>query len=170
LKVLLTGPPRSGKSTLIERIIARLDRPLAGFFTGEIKEHGRRVGFALKTLDGREGVLARVGHESAHRVGPYGVNLADLDRLAVPSMRPDDPAALVIVDEIGKMECFSSRFRRAVIDLLDSEHDVLGSIALKGQTFIQKIKSRADVDLIEVTPANRDRLVDLADRFRGPAG
>jgi len=165
LNVLLTAPPRSGKSTLIERIVARLDRPLAGFLTREIRERGRRVGFAINTLDGQEGVLAHVGHKSRHRVGQYGVNLADLDRIAVPSLRPDDPAALVIVDEIGQMECFSQKFRQAVVDLLDSDSDVLGSIALKGGSFIQSIKARPGVEVIAVTPANRDQLVGLAARF-----
>lgn len=165
LKVLLTGPPRSGKSTLIERIVNRLDRPLAGFLTREIRESGRRVGFTINTLDGQEGVLAHVGHKSKHKVGQYGVNLADLDRIAVPSLQPDDPAALVIVDEIGKMECFSSRFKQAVVDLLDSDRDVLGSIALKGGTFIKNIKTRVDVEVIALTPANRDHLVGLAGRF-----
>ncbi len=166
--MLLTGLPGSGKSTLIERIIARLDRPVAGFVTREIRERGRRVGFALTTLDGQEGVLAHAGHRSGHRVGRYGVNLADLDRLAVPAIQPRDPTALVIVDEIGKMECLSSRFRQAVLELFDSDQDVLGTIALKGGTYMQNIKTRADVELIEVTPANRDRLVDMADRFQLP--
>jgi len=165
LKVLLTGAPRSGKSTLIERIVSRLDRPVAGFLTREIRERGRRVGFTINTLDGQEGVLAHVGHKSKHKVGQYGVNLADLDRIAVPSIQPVDPAALVIVDEIGKMECFSEKFRQAVLDLLDSDHDVLGSIALKGGSFIRSIKARVDVEVIEVTPANRDGLVGLAARF-----
>ncbi|MBU0517028.1 MAG: AAA family ATPase [Proteobacteria bacterium] len=165
LRVLLTGPPRSGKTTLIERIVRRLDRPVAGFFTREIREHGRRVGFSIITLTGQEGVLAHVYHQSRHKVGRYGVNLADLDRIAVPSVQPDDRAALVIVDEIGRMECLSEKFRLAVIDLLDSDHDVLGSIAQGGGPFIQGLKARADVELIAVTPANRDELVGLADGF-----
>jgi nucleoside-triphosphatase THEP1 len=165
LKVLLTGPPGSGKSTLIERIIARLDRPRTGFLTREIRERGRRVGFALTTLDGRQGILAHVGHSSRHRVGRYGVNLTDLERIAVPAIQPPDPTVLVIVDEIGKMECFSSLFRQAVVDLFESDHDVLGSIALKGGPFIHGLKSRAGVELIEITPAGRDELICLADRF-----
>jgi len=168
LNLLLTGPPGSGKSTLIERIIARLSRPLAGFYTREIRQGGRRVGFSLITLDGREGVLARRGLDSPFKVGVYGVNLADLDRLAVPALEPSGPDCLVVIDEIGRMECFSAGFRRALLAVLDSENDVLGSISLKGGSFIQAIKARPDVELIQIGPANRDDLVSLAERFGRP--
>lgn len=165
MNLLITGPPRSGKSTLIERIIERLDRPASGFFTREIREHGRRIGFSIVTLDGQEGVLAHQGIKSRYRVGKYGVNLEDLHRLALPSMTTNEPDRLVIVDEIGKMECFSPRFRDTLIRLLDSENDVLGSISLRGGPFIESIKARPDVEMIEVRPDNRDHLVSLADRF-----
>jgi nucleoside-triphosphatase THEP1 len=36
---------------------------------------------------------------------------------------------------------------------------VLASISIKGNEFIQKIKQRSDIRLIEVTPGNRDQLV-----------
>jgi nucleoside-triphosphatase THEP1 len=57
--ILLTGPPRCGKSTLIEKLIKQIHRPVTGFFTREMKKKGRRVGFSIVTLDGREGILAQ---------------------------------------------------------------------------------------------------------------
>ena len=56
--ILITGPPRCGKSTLIEKVVSRIERPVTGFFTREIKGKGRRVGFSINTLDGKEGILA----------------------------------------------------------------------------------------------------------------
>ena len=44
---LLMGPPGVGKTTLLRRLIALLDVPAAGFFTAEIREGGRRVGFEI---------------------------------------------------------------------------------------------------------------------------
>ncbi|MEW5722388.1 MAG: nucleoside-triphosphatase [Thermodesulfobacteriota bacterium] len=160
--ILVTGTPGCGKSTLIERIIGRLDRPLTGFFTREIKEKGRRTGFAIITLDGQRGVLAHLGHSSRFRVGRYGVNLEDLERIAVPSLRPREPGQVVVVDEIGKMECFSDLFQKTLLETLASPHRVLGSIALRGGRFIQEIKARPDVRLVLVTKDNRDRLITLA--------
>ena len=140
--ILLTGPPRCGKSTVIEKIVEQIQRPVVGFFTREIKEKGRRVGFSINTLDGREGVLAHEDSKSPVRVGKYGVNLDELERIAVPPMIPSKPDEIVVIDEIGKMECYSPLFRETLISTLNSANSVVGSIAQKGSPFIEKIKGR----------------------------
>ena len=65
---------------------------------------------------------------------------------------------IIILDEIGKMECFSERFREAALKALDSKNVVLGTIAVGGDDFIRGIKTRSDVKVYEVTLENRDRL------------
>ena len=154
--ILLTGPPRCGKSTVIEKVVKEIHKPVTGFFTREIREKGRRVGFSIITLDGEEGVLAHEDSKSPARVGKYGVNLDELDRIAVPAMIPSKPDEIVIIDEIGKMECFSPRFRETLIKTLDSANLVVGSIAQKGGPFIEKIKERKDVLLVTVSEKNRN--------------
>ncbi len=160
--ILITGPPRSGKSTLIEKLVNRIGRPVTGFFTREIREKGRRVGFSILTLDGKEATLAHENVESPFKVGKYGIQVQELDRIAVPSMIPSSPKEVVIIDEIGKMECLSPLFRKTLIETLDSRNPVIGSVALKGGPFIEKIKEREDVHLIFMSEKNRDSLaVDL---------
>ncbi len=156
---LVTGPPRCGKSTLIERIVSEIHMPITGFFTREIMEKTRRVGFRIVTLHGEEGMLAHEPIRSKFRVGKYGVNLDDMERIAVPSIVPSRPDEIVIIDEIGKMECYSSLFRQTLARTLDSPNKVLGSVALKGGPFIEQIKNRSDVRLTMVTEQNRDELV-----------
>ena len=159
--ILVTGPPRCGKSTLIERVVGRVQKPMTGFFTREMRQGGKRVGFSITTLDGKEGVLAHQDTKSRFRVGKYGVNLDHIDQIAVPSMVPANADEIVVIDEIGKMECFSYLFRQTLLNVLDSDNSVLGSIALKGDKFIQKIREREDVLLIHITENNRDELVDF---------
>ena len=159
--VLFTGAPGCGKSTLIEKIVKRSRGSKTGFFTKEIREKGHRVGFALKTLEGKQGVLAHKDIDSPFRVGKYGVNVDDIDRIAVPSMIPDKEDQMVVIDEIGKMECFSIPFKEALVRLLESNNPVLGSIALKGGPFIEKIKKRKDVHLILITEKNRDIFINM---------
>ena len=156
--ILLTGPPGCGKSTIIERIVERINLPCTGFFTREMRERGRRVGFSITTLDGRRGVMAHIDIRSRYRVGKYGVNLKNVDTIAVPSMVAENDNVIVVVDEIGKMECFSALFRHTLVTVLDSPNTVVGSIALKGDAFINAIKKRPDSRLIPVSEKNRDVL------------
>jgi nucleoside-triphosphatase THEP1 len=157
--VLFTGPPRCGKTTLIERFVEKLNRSATGFFTKEIKEAVGRVGFVIQTLDGKEAVLAHRNIESKYRVGAYGVVAENIDKFAVPAMTPKKPDEIVIIDEIGKMECFSTLFKERLVAVFDSENPVVGTVSLKGNRFIQKIKKRKDVLLIHITEINRDELL-----------
>ena len=159
--ILVTGPPRSGKSTLIEKVVQGISRPATGFFTQELREKGRRVGFSITTLEGKTGVLAHQGIRSKFRVGKYGVNLEDLDQIAVPAMIPSAPDQIVVVDEIGKMECFSRLFKETLLEVLSSDNLVIGSVAIKGDRFIQSIKKRDDVSLVSITEKTRDAALQL---------
>jgi len=160
--MLLTGPPRCGKSTLIEKVVTRIQKPMTGFITSEIREEGKRVGFSIETLDGKEGVLAHEKIRGRYRVGKYGVNLHDIDQIAVPSMLPNQSDTIIVIDEIGKMECFSPLFRQILMKILDFDNPVLGTVAQKGDRFIQKIKEREDILLIHVSEKNRDELVTFS--------
>ncbi|MFH1623681.1 MAG: nucleoside-triphosphatase [Pseudomonadota bacterium] len=156
--IFLTGPPNSGKTTVIKKVLSCLKRPGRGFHTQEIKRDGRRVGFMMVTTDGKEGLLAHEEIESAFSVRRYGVSIENIAHIAVPSIITKFDEEIIILDEIGKMECYSERFREAALKALDSKNIVLGTIAVGGDTFIREIKARNDVKLYEVTLENRDRL------------
>lgn len=156
---LVTGPPRCGKSTLIESVASRIEGPLIGFFTREIRESGRRTGFKIITLDGKEGILAHERIKGRVRVGKYGLNLNDLDAIAIPAMIPTKRDEIVVIDEIGKMECYSTLFRSTLVETLNSSNRVIGSIAMKGTFFIDEIKNRRDVKLFLVSEGTRNSLV-----------
>ena len=158
--ILLTGWPGVGKTTILKRVLSLLKREAGGFYTEEIRTDHRRVGFKIVTLEGREGVLAHVDYESKWRVGRYGVDLGNLEEIAVPAILEGIEEELVIIDEIGKMELFSSEFREAVIQALDSPTPVLGAIMLKPHPFADGVKGRPDVQIFVVTRDNRDTLVD----------
>ncbi len=158
--ILLLGKPGTGKTTVIRRVVGLLGRAsTSGFYTEEMREANRRVGFSVETLDGQKTVLAHVTIRSAHRVGKYGVNLEALERLAVPAIDPLQTASkLLVIDEIGKMECLSPSFREAVLRALTSDRFVLGTVPAKGNSFIREIACRGDVELVEVTAKNRNSL------------
>jgi nucleoside-triphosphatase len=158
---LLRGEPGIGKTTLIHQVLADLPVQAAGFFTREIRSGKKRVGFELVTLDGRQGTLAHLTCKSSYKVGNYGVDLKVMERLAVPALESalKFQAPLIVIDEIGKMECFSKKFRDLTIACLDSPMTVFGSVQTFSHPMIEMIMNRPDVVLIEVTAANRDQLV-----------
>lgn len=157
--IFLTGAPSSGKTTIIKKVIGRLSHPANGFYTEEERGEGRRVGFLMKSLDGRTGHLAHEKIQSEFLIRRYGVSIENIETIAVPSIVPLK-RNIIILDEIGKMECFSALFRRAAIAALDSDNTVVGTITFGGDDFIQGIKERSDLDLLEVTPENRNALLD----------
>lgn len=159
MNLLVTGRPGIGKTTLLERVVAALPPgTVSGFVTREERAGGRRTGFVIRTLDGRTAVLARVGREPGPRVGRYGVDLAALEAIAVPTLEPRVGVRLLVIDEIGKMECLSGRFRAAVQAALDGPLGVLATIAQAGEGFLAAVRDRPDVRLLEVTRDNRDAL------------
>ncbi len=80
--------------------------------------------------------------------------------MAVPSIKPI-ANQVIIMDEIGKMECFSSRFMAASQQALDSPNMVVGTITFGGTDYIELVKKREDIEIIEVTPLNRDELPEI---------
>jgi len=155
--ILLTGAPSSGKTTVIKKIIKNLNIPACGFYTQEEKQIDKRVGFLMRSLNGKKAYLAHQNIESEYRIRRYGVSISNIENIAVPSIYPKKNI-IIVLDEIGKMECFSEKFRIAAIKALDSENIVIGTVTLGGGDFIEKIKQRQDIEILEVTPENRNSL------------
>jgi len=157
--ILLTGKPGIGKTTTIKLIVGQLEtKEVAGFWSQEIREKGKRVGFSIETLSGKTGILAHVNHNTGPRVSKYHVNIDDIDSLMVPEMvsaRQSD--RIIIIDEIAKMELFSQRFVNEVLRCLDTSR-VIGTIQEQRHPVLDRIRSRDDVELIELTVMNRDQV------------
>jgi nucleoside-triphosphatase len=159
--ILLTGPPGSGKTTAIRRVVRALEVPAGGFYTEEIREGRRRVGFRIVTLEGREAVMAHVDFGGPQRVSRYGVDVDAIDGLAVESMRQAlEAQRLVVIDEIGPMELLSEAFREAVVDALEAPAPVLGTIMRRSTAFTDRVKSRPRVALVEIRREDREGIVD----------
>lgn len=153
---LATGRPGAGKTSLIRQALSELKVEAGGFYTREIREGGTRTGFKLVTLDGQEAVLAYAGMDSPHRVGKYGVDVASLETVGVPALSIAAAGdRLVVVDEIGKMELFSDKFRRAVAEIIDKGKRVLGTIMQSSHPWADALKQRPQVKLVTLTGENR---------------
>ena len=194
--VFLTGFPGVGKTTTMLAAIEDLGKvedalTPEGFFTQEIRDEGKRVGFDVVTVGAnpRRGPLARRIEDAGasprprHRVGRYAVDVASLEALACPALSGDfslkkKPARkrFVALDEIGAMECLSDRFEHAAWLALESPTNVvLGSMCVrandkngKKHAFANAVAARPDVAVVVVETETRDALrLALVDALRG---
>jgi nucleoside-triphosphatase len=69
-------------------------------------------------------------------------------------------ADLYVIDEIGKMELLSHKFRIRIIELLAQPTNLLATISKKGNGFIEQIERRSELEIIEVTRKNRNQLAE----------
>jgi nucleoside-triphosphatase len=172
MPTLIEGRPGTGKTTALRRLAELLRSrgiALGGFFTEEIREGRRRVGFSIETFDGRHGTLAHLERPGLPRVGRYGVDLEEFERLALPALRL--PADIVLIDELGKMELASDAFREAVASLLEGEIPVVATVHAFRHPFTDLLKSRPDAETLRLTRANRDKLPSLlAEKLAPTAG
>ncbi|XP_025304356.1 cancer-related nucleoside-triphosphatase isoform X1 [Canis lupus baileyi] len=162
--VFLTGPPGVGKTTLIQKaseVLKSSGVPVDGFYTEEVRQGGRRIGFDVVTLSGMRGVLSRIGSEPPPgkrecRVGQYVVDLTSFELLALPVLRNAGSSSgpgqrVCVIDEIGKMELFSQPFIQAVRQTLSTPGTVvLGTIPIpKGKplALVEEIRNRNDVQV-----------------------
>ena len=166
-KLLLTGRPGCGKTTVIKRVVTELARPAGGFYTEEIREGRERVGFKIVTVEGQQALLAHINFKTPERVGKYGLDLAGLEAVGVEAIRIAVRAhRLVLIDEIGPMEICSAIFCAAVQKAFASDSPILATITARSFPFTNKIKRRPDVTLVEVRRDNRERLVcNLSEQF-----
>lgn len=153
--ILITGMPRSGKTTLLNKIIQNIDHKV-GFVTNEVRDTGERVGFEIETNTGKKSMLAHVDFKSNLRVSRYYVNTKNLGTI-VSTVTEFKEKDLLYLDEIGQMELFSDKFKNLVNIYLDSQNSCIATISkIYNDKFIEKIKHRNDCMIIEINEENRE--------------
>lgn len=133
---------------------------LGGVTAPEIREGNDRVGFRLvDVLTGEPVVMAHVDGGSGPSVGKYTVDVDAVERLCPRAFdRAIEAADCIIVDEIAPMEVASVGFVEGVTRALDAPIPVIGVIHRSDTGFIGRVKGRQDVEVLRVTPNNRDGL------------
>ena len=172
-KIGITGLPRSGKSAVMEKVLSMLkeerERELSarnlsdteiigGICTEPILENGERLGYKIRDLvTGDEGEIAHKSIDSRLRVLGYGLNTAELERVAIPAIQHAiDNCEVIVIDEIGKFAVESEPFVNAVRNALEIDKPTLLTLHKKSRhPLLQDIRRRDDGRILEVTPVNR---------------
>lgn len=137
-KILITGPPRCGKSTLISKLIEYYNNEknytIHGFLTPEIREKGDRIGFDIVDIySGKTSQLARVGDfKTKYKLGKYNVFIQEFDKYIEDNLSLEEKTIdLIVIDEIGKMELFSDKFQDFIKNIFSLKISILATIGLK---------------------------------------
>jgi nucleoside-triphosphatase len=161
---LVTGPPRSGKTTVIQRTRDRLESRgfrAGGLYCPELRSDGDRVGFEIvDVMTGESRILAHVDRAEGPRVGKYRVNVDGVDEISAAALGCTvEEVDFLIVDEIAPMELYSDEFIRQVRRVLDTDVPLVAAIHYRSTDgFIGGVKTRDDTALFEVSETTRDDL------------
>lgn len=153
--ILITGAPKSGKSTLLNKVIESVKNKV-GFVTNEILGGNGRVGFEIETQLGNKKTLAHIDFKTQLKVSKYSVDIENLDDL-IPEVSNFQEGDLLYLDEIGQMELYSEKFKELTLSYLNSNNICIATLSeIYQDTFTDAIRVREDILLVELTPENRD--------------
>lgn len=165
MKILLTGKPGVGKSTILKKVATDLKMSKYGVVAKEIRDgQNQRIGFEAVTFDGRSIIFAhKFAFKTEFTVGEYYVDVKAIDDFIVPELRKglDKSNSIVLIDEIGRMQSFSDEFLNIVGYLFQSKSNLLATIVLKDEPRSLKFKKYPGVVLIEVNDKNREYLAEI---------
>ncbi|MEO0072780.1 MAG: nucleoside-triphosphatase [candidate division WOR-3 bacterium] len=155
MKILITGKPRSGKTTMVKKILTEFSYlPWRGFYTEEIVENQTRTGFNIVTTDGQKVLLAHTNITSNYHLGKYKINLEALETVVFKALVPEIKGKRnpIIIDEIGKMELLSEKFRYLVHELFFSSFAgvIVATIPITPLPFLEKLKAQPGTLLINL--------------------
>lgn len=153
--ILITGMPKSGKSTLLRKLITDIPRKV-GFVTNEVLGENGRVGFEIETSIGHKVTLAHVGFKTGYQVSKYFVDTGSLGSV-IPEVSNFENDSFLYLDEIGQMQLLSEKFKGLVTTYLESPNTCLMTISCVYENdFTERIKGRNDIILVEISAENRE--------------
>jgi len=165
--LFLTGDPCIGKTTVLMKTVETLRAKgysVGGMISREIRGAKGRIGFEVLDLaSGKHGWLAHVKQRNGPRLGKYYVSLGDLENVGAKAINDAvKREGVIVIDEIGPMELFSSRFKEVVEKAVESRKLVIGVVHGKAKDkLIDLLRTREDAETIVVTFENRNNLHEI---------
>lgn len=162
MNIFLTGEINCGKSTLLNEFLSDYKGTIGGYKTLRINTD-EDVFFGIYLLDINEPPIKL---DSENRVGDCFpdkslVRYEDVfNTLGVEILSDLDDCDLIVMDEVGILERDCEPFKQKIFDCLDSAIHVLGIIKKKDSPFLNEIRARQDVIIVEITGYNNNQVLN----------
>lgn len=144
---------------VINRLLPRLrGLNVRGVYTEDIFEGKRRTGYRVFTLDGRSRILAHEKFSSpVNADSRYRIDASCIEEFINPEIgRALDSADCLLLGQIGKIELGSANFRRLFLRALEADLKVITTLPNYRPRFLDEIRRRPDLSLVEITKENED--------------
>lgn len=163
MKILLTAPPATGKSTVIDAVVRSFKGSTRGIVAREVlDEHSKRQGFTAfnAACESRQFMFRAAPGQGT--VGDFCVDVTAIDDFVVPELQHAlHENGLVYVDEIGRAQARSQAFIETLRELFASDKNLLASIVYDDEPWSMEFKEDPTTTMLEVTVSNRDALPSI---------
>ena len=162
MHALIVGDRGVGKSTLIRRVLAELNRPLFGYETKKEEQLEDPVrGCPVYLYDAGKPHRQMPENLIGYNKEPNAASVtAAFDRYASRLMEPVPEGSIVELDEIGFLEANADDFCQAVLRLLDGKNPVIAAVKNREHPFLDAVRSHPNARCFYITPENRDALYE----------
>ena len=168
--ILLTGKPKSGKSRMLDKLRRSLSKQrkirMNGIISSELQFKKQRIGIKMKDIKKKSEILMAVKtfknnkyNMKSKQFGSYCVDVNALENVALPVFDDLKGCNLLIIDEIGKMELLSNKFKKKIKTLFSTEQKfiILAIVPISNDVpLVEDLKKRSDTELIELSENNRE--------------
>lgn len=165
-KFIVCGYSKSGKTTLIKRILASTDKKVYGFFTEKFPDRLTEDGLCPVYI---YPILEEPIFDVDHLIGLGGegthyTNVEVFNKCGIEYISCKDKDSLLLIDELGFLEDKAEEFQKRIFEILKS--DICAVIAMKQKmqfSFMQKLKAltkEGSIEFIDLSEENRDEVFE----------
>ncbi len=151
MNIIITGPKHCGKSTVIRKILGSFSGSVSGFISEFDNRTSSTRELLLRNITDSLSRCAVSWIEGQPEVHPEVFDLFATELI-------DTESDLIVIDELGKFEKSCHSLEETVCKAFDSSCPVLASIRLDAAGWMQELKNRDDVILINIDDTNRDSI------------
>lgn len=156
--ILICGERKVGKTTLIEKLINEIDKPVYGFLTRmfDADPEGYFPIYMFSPNDS-ERIRNNENHIGNCNGKDRSINTSVFDNLGVKLLKKQD--GILVMDELGFMEADSTVFCDAVLNHFDNdEHLIATAKSNIDIDFLNKLRSHPKAIVVELSKENRDEM------------